>query len=72
MDEKRQWISVKERLPDNGKMLCVFAAWYDPWKRFTDTEVYTFDEIRNHRSWELEKVYTHWMELPSSPELSES
>lgn len=67
MSERQKWISVKTP-PEDDAVLCVFVAWHKPWNKFINAEVYTWGEIKAHRSWELKKSYTHWMPLPSTPE----
>ena len=63
----REWISVKDRLPDkNGNYLT-----YDP--RYGDIEIYYYmgwDEWDHHRNGITDAEghgFTHWMPLPQPP-----
>jgi len=66
---KPKWISVKERLPENDKMVLIFDD-----KDNLDFGIYDqrwiayFNIYRNIKSWEV----THWMPLPESPVKYES
>ena len=58
-----EWISVKDRLPENGKMaicktdwfyeICQWDAWSEVW--FSPTHIHKKDYV------------THWMPLPEPP-----
>lgn len=61
LNEKAEWISVKDRLPEN----CEFFAWSSATKTFarwkTDAADVWFKDRLNHYS------ITHWRELPNPP-----
>jgi len=64
-----EWINVKKRLPEKAGTFLVFIQWkttYWKEKPEIDIEYYT-----KKRGWENSKEYiTHWMPLPSPPDLS--
>jgi hypothetical protein len=69
-----QWISVKDRLPEEGQDCVIYVDWVDVWdkgsERITYQEIAVFngDDRFYHRAHtELNKV-THWMPLPKPPE----
>jgi hypothetical protein len=69
-----QWISVKDRLPEEGQDCVIYVDWVDVWnkgsERITYQEIAVFngDDRFYHRAHtELNRV-THWMPLPKSPE----
>lgn len=77
MDEKRQWISVKDQLPVNGITVQVFTIAgnlgygniqnnYDKSRKYWSGYNYMGNFFCG-----ADQV-THWMPLPSPPELSES
>jgi hypothetical protein len=71
-----EWISVKDRLPDNDTS--VLAVWYDG-EKIRVSELFFFDDSdpgetpRPRWAWELQRVpysdVTHWMPLPEPPEV---
>lgn len=64
----RQWISVKDRLPEkNGRYLCRYEQEvYGEVCRCTDFGMFDSD-IGEKGGWLVGKV-THWMTLPEPPE----
>lgn len=72
--KRLQWISVKERLPEDGQDVIFYVDWVDKWdkgsERITYQEIGKFDGKNrfDHRAHtELDRV-THWMPLIKPPE----
>ena len=61
---KDEWISVKDRLPEDDSQLTVFIHWSDNWKTVIQNDVYTWADIKIWRKYDLANNYTHWMPLP--------
>lgn len=62
-----EWISVKDRLPEDDEQLCAFINWKSGWNTTIQNEVKKWKEIKVWRSFDLERNYTHWMPLPIPP-----
>ena len=69
-----QWISVKDRLPEEGQDCVIYVDWVDVWdkgsERITYQEIAVFngnDRFYHRAHTELNRV-THWMPLPKPPE----
>ena len=61
-----EWISVKERLPEDGKVLCVRESAY-PGRKYIDI-------LTSDHGWFMDGAFvvsdgnvTHWMSLPELP-----
>jgi hypothetical protein len=68
-----QWISVKDRLPEEGQDCVIYVDWVDVWdkgsERITYQEIAVFngdDKFYHRAHTELNRV-THWMPLPAAP-----
>jgi hypothetical protein len=69
-----QWISVKDKLPEEGQDCVIYVDWVDVWdkgsERITYQEIAQFngDDRFYHRAHtELNRV-TYWMPLPKPPQ----
>lgn len=60
---KRDWIPVKERLPKELDMLCLFIQWHDEWQTVINEYCGRYESVVNFREYELKNSYTHWMPL---------
>jgi len=60
-----EWISIKDRLPENQSTVLVYANGYDT-QYFEDNGFYDFKICYKYDS-KTENV-THWMPLPIPPE----
>lgn len=70
---KPQWISVKERLPEEGQDCIFYVDFVDEWDKgserinFQEIGVFNGKDRFNHRSHtDLDRV-TYWMPLPEAP-----
>jgi hypothetical protein len=65
--KKHEWVSVKERLPEDKNQLCVFVHFHQD----TSIESYVakFSDIEYFRAFQLKNSYTHWkpINLPEPP-----
>ena len=66
------WISVKERLPDEGVEVLVYCCYF---KDNCSQEIASLDSYGGIQYWDLEgrqylemEDVTHWMPLPEPPE----
>ena len=71
---KPEWISVKERLPEEGQECIFYVDFVDEWDKgserinFQEIGVFNGKDRFDHRSHtDLDRV-TYWMLLPKSPE----
>ena len=60
-----EWISIKERLPENARMVLVYVEWkriFDAW--YANGIWYEFSEASQMLDFD---GVTHWMSLPEPP-----
>jgi hypothetical protein len=59
----QQWISVKERLPEEGLENQIVLVWRASWHDYDTVrwKSYEFDDVNS-------ETITHWMPLPEAPE----
>ncbi len=69
-----EWISVKDRLPEEGQDCIFYVDFIDKWDKgserinFQEIGVFNGKDRFDHRSHtDLDRV-TYWMPLPKSPE----
>lgn len=68
-----KWISVEERLPDKMAGVICFGKW--EWMPKSDPAYVFYGYLNDDSSWvtgnedEHTHIVTHWMELPSKPEI---
>lgn len=66
MNQQSEWISVKERLPENGQVVLAYSNF---WKEETRmcTNYYTDGEFVTYPAFEKTINVTHWQPLPAPP-----
>ena len=69
--EKQRWIAVEERLPEGDKDVIVYVPAFNNPKTASFIDVGYYYPIAN--SWMCKGIYdpTHWMPLPTPPEVRE-
>jgi hypothetical protein len=63
LQEKDEWISVKDRLPENKDYVSVFIPQYLNTSIAWCNEIGTWEKLSNHVMGEI----SHWQPLPSIP-----
>ena len=68
-----QWISVKDRLPEDGTRVMAYVnGWHEvAWHRKSIREWQFRDEIAFNNETNTYGLVTHWMPLPEPPEENE-
>ena len=58
-----EWVSVSERLPDNGTWVLCYTEWQKESKRDFSVSIDMFDG----ETWQGYSNHTHWQPLPQPP-----
>ncbi len=67
LDAYPKWISVEERLPENGRVLCVRKSEAFPGQRYVYILTADHGEFRDGAIFTADGNVTHWMPLPEPP-----
>jgi hypothetical protein len=62
-----EWISVNERLPEDGRVLCVRKSEYFRGRRYIDILISDHGWFRDGAFFVSDGNVTHWMPLPELP-----
>ena len=66
MSEVREWISVRDKLPEHmTEVLCLCFGWMDVFGYTEEKGFFTLDEKLNVIS--MNREVTYWMPLPEKP-----